>query len=32
MTVSGTPVLKKTFADNGYLLSGENINEYVKNI
>jgi hypothetical protein len=32
MTVSGTPILKKTFTDNGYLLSGENINEYVKKI
>lgn len=32
MTVSGNQVLKKTFADNGYLLSGENINEYVKKI
>ncbi len=32
MTVSGTPVLKKVLSDNGYVLSGENINEYIKNI
>ena len=32
MTVSKTPVLKKRFEDNGYLLSGEGVNEYIKNI
>ncbi len=32
MTVSGTSVLKKIFNDNGYFLSGENINEYIKKI
>lgn len=32
MTVSGTPVLKKLFSDSDYILSGENINEYIKNI
>lgn len=32
MTVSKTPILKKTFADNDYMLSGENINEYIKKI
>lgn len=32
MTVSKTPVLKKIFKDNGYLISGEGINEYIKNI
>lgn len=32
MTVSNTPVLKKIFKDNGYLLSGEGINEYIKKI
>jgi hypothetical protein len=30
MTVSGTPILKKTFSDNNYLLSSEGINEYIK--
>lgn len=30
MTVSGTPILKKTFLDNNYLLSSEGINEYIK--
>ena len=32
MTVSKTPILKKTFTDNDYILSGENINEYIKKI
>lgn len=32
MTVSKTPVLKKIFEDNGYLMSGDKINEYIKNI
>jgi hypothetical protein len=32
MTVSKTPVLKKKFEDNGYLISGENLNEYIKKI
>jgi hypothetical protein len=32
MTVSKTPVLKKIFEDNGYLMSGDNVNEYIKNI
>lgn len=30
ITVSGTPILKKTFSDNNYLLSSEGINEYIK--
>ena len=32
MTVSNTPVLKKIFEDNGYLMSGSNVNEYIKKI
>lgn len=30
MTVSGTPVLKKLFSDENYILSGESYNEYIK--
>lgn len=32
MTVSKTPVLKKRFEENGYLMSGDNVNEYIKKI
>lgn len=32
MTVSKNPVLKKIFEDNGYFISGENVNEYIKKI
>ena len=32
MTVSKNPVLKKRFEDNGYLVSGEGVNEYIKKL
>lgn len=32
ITVSGTPVLKKLFSDNDYILTGNNINEYIKKL
>ena len=30
MTVTGTPVLKKMFSDEDYILSGKDYNEYIK--
>lgn len=30
ITVSGTPVLKKMFTDEDYIVSGQNYNEYIK--
>jgi hypothetical protein len=30
MTVTGTPVLKKMFSDEDYIISGKDYNEYIK--
>ena len=30
MTVTGTPVLKKMFSDEDYIMSGKDYNEYIK--